>query len=179
MTLGSSCLPWHPGTVISSFGNHPTSLFLFCFPFLPATPLKEPHTKELCFPAQPLLPVTAMPAMTLLVLSWWSGESRQICVRKDFQSLERPERLRSCPVWSPQTEVLTCPSHSSVKLSQPLHCDAAHDLPVPKADSSHVHPSLRCLAPGQLQLAGRQQPPVQLAGLPITKILLWKLRTTL
>lgn len=88
--------------MISSFGNHPTSLLLFCFfSFLPATPLKEPHTKELCFPAQPLLPVTAMPAMTLLVLSWWSGENKQI--RRDCQSLERPERLHSCPVWSPQT----------------------------------------------------------------------------
>lgn len=82
-------LPRLPGTVISSFGNHPpTSLFFFFPSFLPATPLKEPHTKELCFPAQPLLPVTAMPATNLLVLSWWSGESRQVCVRRDCWSLE-------------------------------------------------------------------------------------------
>lgn len=78
-----------PRTVVSSLGYHPTSfLFLFFFKFLPETPLKEPHTKELHFPAQPLLPVTAMPATNLLVLSWGSGESRQLCAGEDCQSLE-------------------------------------------------------------------------------------------
>lgn len=48
----SQCPPGLPGTVVSSSGNHPPSLFWFIFSqFLPAAPSKEPHTKELHFPA--------------------------------------------------------------------------------------------------------------------------------
>lgn len=83
----SECPPRLPDTVVSSSGNHPTSLFCFFFPksFL-QLPQRSLIPKSCIFQ----LPVTAMPATNLLVLSWWHGERRQLCAGKECLSWSNP-----------------------------------------------------------------------------------------
>lgn len=136
---------------IRSFGG---GVFFF-FSFLPScnSPKGASYQRAVFSSTTTASRVTAMPATNLLVLSWWSGESRQVCARRDCWSLEWPEGLHSCPVWSPQTEVLLSLSYSGVKLSQPLHCFIQHTLTClcPRQAQAMFMPlHAVCLAPGQL-----------------------------
>lgn len=80
----SQCPPRLPGTVVSSTGNHPTSLFwFFFFPVPSCNSLKGASYQRAAFSSfqlQPCLP------QKLLVLSWWHGERRQLCGGKECQS---------------------------------------------------------------------------------------------
>lgn len=79
----SQCSPRLPGAVVSSSGNHPTSLFCF---FSPNFFLQLPQRSLIPKSCISQLPVTAMPATNLLVLSWWHEERRQLCACRECQS---------------------------------------------------------------------------------------------
>lgn len=111
----SQCPPRLTGTVVSSSGNHPTPLFWFFFPqFFPATLSKEPHTKELHFPASSYSHACYKFVGAQLVV--W-GKKAALCWQ-GMPVLERPTGLHSCPA---PRQVLLSPCDSSEKLSQPLH----------------------------------------------------------
>lgn len=99
---------------LAALATIPLLSFVLLSQFLPATPSKEPHTKELHFPASSCSHACHEFVGAQLV-TW--GMKAALCWR-GMPVLELPTGLHSCRA---PRQVLLSPSDSSEELSQLLH----------------------------------------------------------